>query len=264
MQHQNPFQRRQLGPPPQLGGEGRLVADHQHLHRQWHVRPAAGEAHHPQQPNRDRELLALAVRAGLDRSFIGIETPNEDALREVMKRQNMRIDLAAELHTVVRAGLMPVCGMIVGFDHDGPVVQIGPLVAPQATPLYARMRAEGRLIEEVFPGGGNLAVTNIRPLRMNLEELQTGLQWPLNRVFDPDAWGARLEHFADLAPPCPHPRKLKVFNVLETRLVRWLAQKGPGDRRVVERLTSLFRRRHHFSNGLRALVLPDAPAMLRA
>src|SRR5437773_3240301 len=44
---------------------------------------------------RDTELLDLCATAGLRHVFIGIETPDEDALREVKKRQNIRPDLVA-------------------------------------------------------------------------------------------------------------------------------------------------------------------------
>jgi radical SAM superfamily enzyme YgiQ (UPF0313 family) len=116
---------------------------------------------------RDPELLELCAQAGIQTVFIGIESPNAESLAEARKRQNLRIDLCAEIKKVVSAGIMVTGGMIVGFDHDGPdifaaqaafiaelpvpLVQIGLLVAPFSTPLYARIQEEGRLI-----GDGNL------------------------------------------------------------------------------------------------------------
>ena len=157
---------------------------------------------------RDAGLLKLAARAGLDRCFIGIETPNEEALKEVQKRQNTRLDLAAEVRKVAATGIMPLCGMIVGFDHDGPdiferqaafikslpspIIQMGMLVAPHGTPLYDRIKAENRLIESGYIGEGNLTDTNIVPAGMTREELRAGLRWLLNEIFDPDQWFARL------------------------------------------------------------------------
>src|SRR5688500_16547563 len=69
---------------------------------------------------RDPELLAHCADAGLRIVFVGIESPNEASLAETMKRQNLRVDLAAEVTKIVNAGIMVMCGMIVGFDHDGP------------------------------------------------------------------------------------------------------------------------------------------------
>jgi hypothetical protein len=208
---------------------------------------------------RDPDLLALAARAGLDRCFIGVETPNEDSLREVQKRQNTRIDLAGELRSFVGMGIMPLIGMIVGFDHDGPdiferqadfiasipvpVVQIGMLVAPFGTPLFDRIKAEGRLVEGGYVGEGNLLDTNIRPAGMPLETLKDGLRWLINDVFDPDRWFARLENFAELSPECVNRRTLRIFSFVEARLAADLAKRGDAERRLLGRLEGLVRKR---------------------
>ena len=66
----------------------------------------------------DTALLEHCAAAGLRSVFIGIETPNRESLAETHKRQNIRVDLAAEVTKVVQAGIMVMGGMIVGFDHD--------------------------------------------------------------------------------------------------------------------------------------------------
>jgi radical SAM superfamily enzyme YgiQ (UPF0313 family) len=208
---------------------------------------------------RDPELLALAVRAGMNRCFIGIETPNEASLREVQKRQNTRIDLAEELRLVVRVGLMPHVGMIVGFDHDGPdiferqaafiaglpapIIQVGMLVAPHGTPLFERIRSENRLVEEGYGGEGNLFDTNITPLGMTRETLKAGLRWLLNDVFDPDRWFDRLASFAALAPENANRRRLSTFSFVEARLAAGVAKRGEAEQRLLGRLKALARQR---------------------
>jgi radical SAM superfamily enzyme YgiQ (UPF0313 family) len=208
---------------------------------------------------RDMDLLRLAVKAGMDRCFIGIETPNEESLKEVRKRQNMRVDMAGEVRKIVEAGLMPLCGMIVGFDHDGPdifqrqakfiadipvpAIQVGLLVAPYGTPLFDRIKSQGRLMEEGYIGEGNLVDTNIMPARMSRDELRGGLRWLLNEVFDPDNWYKRLEQFADLAPPNTNRRSLRVFSIVEARLAAALAKRGRRERRLLDRLEGLVQRR---------------------
>jgi len=208
---------------------------------------------------RDTDLLALAVRAGLDRCFIGIETPNEESLREVQKRQNTRVDLAEEIRKIVRAGMLPLCGMIVGFDHDGPdifecqaafiaglpapTIQVGMLVAPYGTPLFDRIKAENRLVEEGYIGEGNLLDTNIIPARMTPEALRAGLRWLLNEVFDPDQWFKRLELFAAMAPENVNRRSLKIFSIVEARLAAALARRGDAVQRLLAGLEALVRRR---------------------
>ena len=54
--------------------------------------------------------------------YIGLETPNEDSLRESGKRQNLRINLTNEVQKFVDHGISVMGGMIVGFDADGPGV----------------------------------------------------------------------------------------------------------------------------------------------
>ena len=54
---------------------------------------------------RDPELMAQCVDAGPRMVFIGVEAPNADSLAETRKRQNLRIDLTAEVTKVVGAGI---------------------------------------------------------------------------------------------------------------------------------------------------------------
>jgi radical SAM superfamily enzyme YgiQ (UPF0313 family) len=188
---------------------------------------------------RDPELLSLCAEANLRTVFIGIETPNAESLTETMKRQNLRIDLAEEVRKITRAGLMAICGMIAGFDHDGPdiferlrdfidtlpvpAIQFGTLVAPSSTPLYARLMAEGRIANDSSLGGGNLIDTNIIPKGMSGEELRAGSRWLMNQVYTPQAYRRRVLAFAELSPP----RRTQRF------------QMSPFDRAVAAKLHAL-------------------------
>lgn len=203
---------------------------------------------------RDPDLLGLAVRAGLDRCFIGIETPNEEALKVALKRQNLRVDLAEEVSKVVAQGLLPLCGMIVGFDHDGPdiferqakfiaslpapVIQIGLLVAPHGTPLWARIKEEGRLDED-FSGEDNLTGTNIHPKLMPEATLRSGWRRLLNEIYDPWNWLGRVEHFAEISPLNVNRRGLTVFSLIEARLAAQLARRGAAEQAMLARLEKL-------------------------
>ncbi len=112
---------------------------------------------------RDDELLTLCAQAGLRQVFIGIETPNEESLRETKTRQNLHMDLEKAVGKFLDHGIAVTCGIVIGFDSDGPgifetqrdfierlpipILSIGALVAPSQTPLHARLRREGRLVE---------------------------------------------------------------------------------------------------------------------
>jgi radical SAM superfamily enzyme YgiQ (UPF0313 family) len=221
---------------------------------------------------RDPELLELCARAGLQTVFIGIETPNAESLAEAQKRQNLRIDLCVEVKKFVSAGIMVTGGMIVGFDHDGPdifatqatfidqlpvpLVQIGLLVAPFATPLYSRIQGEGRLIGDGNLTTGELLVTNIRPLRMNLEQLQSGMRWLLNRVFSPRAFGDRAEAFASLCASATDSVQARLsISKSEIAIARHIASMGSDELQLVRRLERILQRWPHLHSRLLYIML---------
>jgi radical SAM superfamily enzyme YgiQ (UPF0313 family) len=166
---------------------------------------------------RDPEIMQLMAEAGMSWVFIGIETPNEESLREAKKRQNVGIDLVDEIQVFLDYGIQVTGGMIVGFDHDGPDIferqfefamstaipmfSLGALVAPAATPLYDRMRDGGRLLE----GGSEIAGapwdTNIRPTQMSREQLIAGLKWLCNELYSPANFGRRVLQMVERIGP---------------------------------------------------------------
>lgn len=204
---------------------------------------------------RDEDMLALCARAHLENVFIGVETPNEESLAETKKRQNLRIDLAEEIAKFARHGIGVTAGFIVGFDHDGPdiferqrafiqklpvpLAMVSILVAPAATPLRARMAAEGRLIGDDRVGGGGILRTNIQPKRMSYDDLIEGTRWLLHAIYEPQAFLARIERLVELAPPsrlgpqqrAPLPQEKKLF----TRMARL----GGGERHLLRRVWNL-------------------------
>jgi radical SAM superfamily enzyme YgiQ (UPF0313 family) len=69
----------------------------------------------------DQELMALMVEANISSVFVGIETPNEAALRETKKLQNLRSrggTMLDKVHRIQGAGMEVWSGVIVGFDND--------------------------------------------------------------------------------------------------------------------------------------------------
>jgi hypothetical protein len=162
----------------------------------------------------DAEMLELIAKANLHSVFIGIETPNQDSLRETKKRQNLAVDMVDRAERFARVGVQVVAGSIVGFDHDQPdiferhlefamrspiaVFNIAALYAAHATPLRARMQREGRLL----PAGvavGN-ATTNIQPVHMSLAQLQQGLTWLSQQIYAPENFSKRLLRMIELFP----------------------------------------------------------------
>jgi radical SAM superfamily enzyme YgiQ (UPF0313 family) len=133
------------------------------------------------------ELMGLA---DFQNVFIGIETPNEDSLRETKKHQNVRPKagtLLERVHRVQQHGIDVWCGMIVGFDHDDPSIfdvmpkflvdarisaaLISMLHAIPTTPLFDRLKRERRLHDD---DAGDVFGTNVIPLGMSPAQLRDG------------------------------------------------------------------------------------------
>jgi radical SAM superfamily enzyme YgiQ (UPF0313 family) len=155
----------------------------------------------------DDELLQLMVDANIISVFIGIESPNEQSLRETKKFQNVRPagTLLERVHRIQKAGIEVWCGMIMGFDHDDRTIfdaqqqflkearivtaMIGMLHAIPKTPLHARLAKEGRLDPSDEPEFG----TNVIPRQMSREELRDGYVRVMQTLYEPEAYFERLE-----------------------------------------------------------------------
>jgi radical SAM superfamily enzyme YgiQ (UPF0313 family) len=157
----------------------------------------------------DEELMELMGRANFQNVFIGIETPNEESLRETKKHQNVRPNagtLLERVHRVQQRGIDVWCGMIVGFDHDDPSIfdvmptflaetrisaaLIGMLHAIPTTPLYDRLKKEGRLSDDEV---SDKIGTNVIPLGMSRDELRDGFIQVMQRCYRADAYFQRLD-----------------------------------------------------------------------
>jgi radical SAM superfamily enzyme YgiQ (UPF0313 family) len=156
----------------------------------------------------DAELIGLMVDANIRLVFIGIETPNEASLRETRKLQNLRTgqkSMLEKVHLIQRAGIEVWCGMILGFDNDDASIfdaqrafikdarvvnpMIGMLAAIPKTPLYNRLRQDGRLDQADPPAFG----TNVIPLRLSQQELREGWMSVVQDLHEPAAYFDRFD-----------------------------------------------------------------------
>jgi radical SAM superfamily enzyme YgiQ (UPF0313 family) len=156
----------------------------------------------------DEELMELMARCNIQSVFIGIETPNEESLKETKKYQNVREKggtLLEKIHQIQDFGIEVWCGLIVGFDNDCEDIfaiqkqfleesriahaMIGLLHAIPKTPLYDRLENEGRLDhadEHVFG-------TNVIPKQMSRESLRNGYLETMRDAYSPDSYFERLD-----------------------------------------------------------------------
>ncbi len=209
---------------------------------------------------RDDELLDMCAEAGLIQAFIGIETPNMDSLRESKKRQNMGVNLTDQIQKFYDRGIMIVAGMIVGFDNDGydiferqyefamqaaiPIVTLGSLVAPAATPLHDRLKAAGRLSADGSEVAATPWSTNIIPQLMTQDELLHGVRWLANKLYSPEAFEHRLLQFISRVGERRDPRHLnQQANPGKVSLRRV----EEGGKEIVRQLTALGSREAHMA-----------------
>jgi radical SAM superfamily enzyme YgiQ (UPF0313 family) len=151
------------------------------------------------------ELMAAMVEANFMYVFLGIESPSPEALKSSKKFQNLRKDNLEQIRTIQESGLWVLGGFIVGFDSDDETIferqrafieqagitwaMAGMLQAPPTTPLYDRMKREGRLFEE-SESTSNFSAPNFRTT-MPLPMLMNGLSGLLFDLYTPDAYFKR-------------------------------------------------------------------------
>jgi radical SAM superfamily enzyme YgiQ (UPF0313 family) len=154
----------------------------------------------------DDEILKLLADARFSVIFLGLETIRKECLDEVNKGQMVRYNPFEVIPRISSYGIMPFIGMIVGFDHDtssvfreiedfldatsSPIASISILNAPKNTPLYERMKQEGRLVED-FRGFWHLT-TNIMPMHMTLKEIYSEHKKLFIRIYEPENFKRRM------------------------------------------------------------------------
>jgi radical SAM superfamily enzyme YgiQ (UPF0313 family) len=156
----------------------------------------------------DEELIELMDLANIRTVFVGIETPNEDALKETKKTQNLRghnRTIPEKVACIQAHGIEVWSGMMLGFDtdkldiferqikliEDAKIVHssVGMVTAIPKTPLYARMLKANRLDLADRTAFG----TNIIPVSMQREELRDGYLAVLRGLYSPEQYFKRLD-----------------------------------------------------------------------
>ncbi|WP_428487356.1 DUF4070 domain-containing protein [Rhodopila sp.] len=179
----------------------------------------------------DEELLRLMFDANITEVFVGIESPNEEALRETKKSQNLTDrhgSLLDKVHRIQRAGIEVWCGMIVGFDTDDesvfdlqrrflrdariPLAMVNVLVAIPRTPLFARLQKEGRLDNSGELSSFGTVSTNVIPKRISRRALCDGYLALIRDLYTPEAYFGRLDALyleGELPPASARTRYLR-------------------------------------------------------
>jgi hypothetical protein len=110
------------------------------------------------------DILALMREAEFHTVFVGIETPETDALVHMRKEHNAALPMLDAIRTLNSYGLEVTSGIILGLDTDTadtearlkafidasqvPILTINLLQALPKTPLWDRLKRDGRVIAD--------------------------------------------------------------------------------------------------------------------
>jgi radical SAM superfamily enzyme YgiQ (UPF0313 family) len=138
----------------------------------------------------NRELLELFRAANFGWVFIGIESTDPQSLKETLKTQNLAEDILTSIRRIYAHDIDVLAGFIIGFDNDTmqtferqyqfitdagiQSAMIGMLTAMPRTPLYERLRKEGRLDESEDSAENTRGRTNVVPKNMTLDAMTQG------------------------------------------------------------------------------------------
>jgi len=158
----------------------------------------------------DEELLRLLRDAHFGWVFIGIESPDPANLREALKTQNLKEDALTSVRRIYSYGIDVMGGFIIGFDNDTletfdhqyrfitaagiQSAMIGLLTAMPHTPLYERLRREGRLRPLEEAGDNTRAMTNIVPKTMRDDAMAEAYRALYRRLLTSAEIGRRIRN----------------------------------------------------------------------
>ncbi len=153
------------------------------------------------------EILSLMREAQFLTVFVGIETPEADALKAIRKEHNSTLPMLEAISTLNSYGLEVTSGIILGLDTDGagtesnlkafidisqiPILTINLLQALPRTPLWDRLKRDGRLIAD--DAGLESNVRFLRPY----DEVVALWRRCIAHAYDPDRLFQRFAHQVD-------------------------------------------------------------------
>lgn len=162
----------------------------------------------------DVELCDLLAESGCRQVLIGFESPVADDLNGLdpvnWKRQRAP-ELRRVIDTLQSRGVSVNGCFILGLDSHTPEifpqvldfvktsglaeVQYTVLTPFPGSPLTARLRREGRLLQESYWDRCTLFDVNYRPAKMSVAELEAGMRWLFRETYGEDETAKRKKGF---------------------------------------------------------------------
>lgn len=170
----------------------------------------------------DEELLHLIYHSGCYQLLIGLESTRKDSL-DGLDRHNWKwkqSDRYLEAIQKIQTNGIAVNGcFVVGLDGDTPDIfteikefieqsrlleaQVTVLTPYPGTPLYTRLKAEGRLLQDSYWDRCTLFDINFRPKDMSAEELEKGLLWIFGEIYNEREYVKRKRYYMDIVKKLP-------------------------------------------------------------
>jgi radical SAM superfamily enzyme YgiQ (UPF0313 family) len=175
----------------------------------------------------DDELLALMRDSGCQQVLIGLESPRRASLDGLETNANWKArqqDCYKAAITKIQSYGITVNGcFILGLDGDTPEVfdevlrfvrdsglyevQVTLLTPFPGTPLYRRLKEEGRLLRDRAWELCTLFDLNLRPKNMSVEELHRGFLRLVAELYSPEETSARRRVFKHRLKTSPNFRR---------------------------------------------------------
>jgi radical SAM superfamily enzyme YgiQ (UPF0313 family) len=176
--------------------------------------------------SRDEEMLALMRDSGCQQILVGLESPHVRSLDGLELNANWKARqqdrYKAAIARIQSFGITVNGCFILGLDGDTPAVfdgvlefvrdsglyevQVTFLTAFPGTPLYTRLRREGRMIEENAWDKCTLFDINIRPRGMSVEQLHHGFLQLVKQLYCEEETQTRRRRFRDRLKTSPNFR----------------------------------------------------------
>ena len=172
----------------------------------------------------DVELLGLMRDSGCQQVLIGLESPSRTSLYGVEMKSNWKLrqrDFYTEAIAKIQSYGITVNGcFILGLDGDTQdvfddvlhfvrdsglyEVQVTFMTAFPGTPLYARLKAEGRILRDRAWELCTLFDINFRPKNMSVEQLQSGFLKLVKQLYSAGETQERRNQFKRRLKTSPH------------------------------------------------------------
>jgi len=149
-------------------------------------------------------------------------------------------------------------GLIVGFDNDDagiferqfefamrssiPYFSLNYLYAYESTPLYARLKKDGRILDESEIRPDTQYGSNVKFLNINDEEKYYGMRWLVSNLYSPENFGERLTGMLDrmaparVLPDSPMTERSGTITRDVSHVIKNLKSRGEAEREMSRRV----------------------------